>query len=185
MPCLNTIKKVIEVKYNSVIADFDFINPALTYDANFINLSKNAQSFFWDFYDTHSSTEFEPSHTYEQVGSYTVCLAAINFMGCSDTLCKKIDVDAGWTFYVPNTFTPEGDNLNDIFFAYGTNIKDFKISVFDRWGENIFNSNDITKGWDGTFRGTPVQDDIYVWKADFNDLKNKNHSLTGHIQVLR
>lgn len=185
MPCLNKVKKVIEVKYNSVIADFDFTNPALTNNANFINLSKNAQSFFWDFYDTHSSTEFEPSHTYEQLGSYTVCLAAINFMGCSDTLCKKIDVDAGWTFYVPNTFTPEADNLNDIFYAYGTNIKDFKISVFDRWGENIFTSNDITKGWDGTFRGTPVQDDIYIWKADFNDLKNKNHSLTGHIQVLR
>lgn len=185
MPCLNTIKKVIEVKFNSVIADFDFTNPAVTYNANFINLSKNAQLFFWDFYDGNSSNEFEPSHTYEQVGSYTVCLSATNFMGCSDTLCKKIDVDAGWTFYVPNTFSPDDDNLNDIFYAYGTNIKDFKISVFDRWGELIFSSTDIENGWNGTFKGMPVQNDIYVWKADFNDLKNKNHALTGHIQVLR
>ncbi len=185
MPCLNTIKKIIEVKFNSVIADFDFTNPALTYNANFINLSKNAQTFFWDFYDGNSSTEFEPTHTYEQVGSYTVCLAAINYMGCTDTLCKKIDVDAGWTFYVPNTFSPNDDKINDTFYAYGTNIKDFKISVFDRWGEEIFNSSEIVFGWNGTFRGLPVQDDIYIWKAEFNDLKNKNHSLTGHIQVIR
>ncbi len=185
MPCLNTTKQVIEIKYNSVTADFDFTNPALTYNANFINLSKNAQTFFWDFYDGTSSTQFEPTHTYEQVGSYTVCLAAINYMGCTDTLCKKIDVDAGWTFYVPNTFSPNDDKLNDIFYAYGTNIKDFKISVFDRWGEEIFNSSEIEYGWNGTFRGLPVQDDIYIWKAEFNDLKNKNHSLTGHIQVLR
>lgn len=184
-PCADTVKKFITVNPSYVIADFDFINPQLTNTANFNNTSINSDSWSWDFGDGTFSDDFNPSHDFDLIGKYYVCLVAKNKIGCADTLCKLVDVYEDWTFYVPNTFSPNEDGVNEIFYAYGTNISNFKIEIFDRWGELIFSSNSLLNGWDGTYKGVPVTDDIYAWKAGFNDYKGKSHSFTGHIQVLK
>lgn len=94
------------------------------------------------------------------------------------------------TIYVPNTFTPNNDGLNDVFIPVGKNIGAMHLIVFDRWGEILFESDDPSMGWDGTFRGSYVKNDIYVWKLAyrFTD-KDGNMGLPeermGHIQVLR
>lgn len=183
--CKDTLKQIVYVNYKPVVANFEFTNPELTTESVFNNLSQNASGYTWDFGDGSGSNKFNPSHTYEIMGSYLVCLVAKDSSGCADTACRKISVDPGWTFYIPNTFSPDGNGVNDIFYGYGTNIKNFKIRVFDRWGEELFYSNDIHNGWDGTYKGSLVKPDIYVWKAEFYDYGSKLHSLTGHVQVLK
>jgi gliding motility-associated-like protein len=68
-----------------------------------------------------------------------------------------------WTLFIPNAFSPNDDGLNDIFLAEGINILDFEMYIFNRWGEQIFKSNSIHEGWDGTYMNEEVQIDVYVY----------------------
>ncbi|MCW5899959.1 MAG: gliding motility-associated C-terminal domain-containing protein [Flavobacteriales bacterium] len=93
--------------------------------------------------------------------------------------------------YVPNTFTPNGDGTNDVFLPVGTNIATMELLVFDRWGAVIFESKDPNLGWDGTYRGQEVKNDIYMWRMRYRFYEDANGTLgmeqqrMGHIQVLR
>lgn len=94
------------------------------------------------------------------------------------------------SIYVPNTFTPNGDGLNDMFLPVGKNIEEMKLLVFDRWGGILFESDDPTIGWDGTFRSEYVKNDIYVWKLTYRFVDPDGEmglpkEQMGHIQVLR
>jgi gliding motility-associated-like protein len=183
--CADSVRQIITVNYYPVHADFTYENPIYSNDVNFFNLSSNGYSYEWSFGDGYGSTLYEPTHSYEQMGLYTVCLKTTNFQGCSDVICKNINVDSDWTLYVPDAFTPNDDNINDIFHAYGTNIKNFHMDIFDRWGEKIFTSDDIHDGWDGTYKGKLVKDDVYVWKINFTDCHSKAHDKAGHVTFIR
>ncbi len=93
-------------------------------------------------------------------------------------------------FYVPNVFTPDGDEFNEVFqpvFTAGYDPFDFHLMIFNRWGELIFESYNADIGWDGTYgeRGL-VQDGVYVWKIDFKEtMSDKRHIHTGHVTVLK
>ncbi len=88
--------------------------------------------------------------------------------------------------YVPNTFTPGGDDdRNPVFQAYGGNVKTFEMLIFNRWGELIYTLEDLNDNWDGTYDGVECQDGTYIWKATFTDLEDEEHTLTGHVNLLR
>lgn len=93
--------------------------------------------------------------------------------------------------FIPNTFTPNGDGSNDLFIPVGTNIASMHLQVFDRWGELLFESRDTQMGWDGTFRGQVVRNDVYVWRLVYTFIEDKDGKIgmerqqMGHIQVLR
>lgn len=110
-----------------------------------------------------------------------------NEFGCGDTLSKIIEVKPTYVIYIPNTFTPNGDGINDGFFAKGVGINKFAIQIYDRWGHLLFETNDINNAWDGNSKGSsaPIKQDVYVWKAQVVDVFNKNHDLTGHVSLLK
>lgn len=87
--------------------------------------------------------------------------------------------------YVPNTFTPNGDEFNGIFKAKGGNIKNFNLRIYNRWGQLIFESDDINIGWDGTYKGELCQDGTYTWKIRYEDSGGNEHKPVGHINLLR
>lgn len=87
--------------------------------------------------------------------------------------------------YVPNSFTPDGDGLNDIFFAYGVDIIEFEMYIFDRWGEKIFYSNDMKNGWNGLYKGVQVKNDVYVWKIFYKDVLKKYGEMIGTVTLVR
>ncbi|MNU93758.1 hypothetical protein D3C71_837070 [compost metagenome] len=89
------------------------------------------------------------------------------------------------TLYVPNSFTPGKDGFNDVFRVKYTNISEFRILIFDRWGEVIFESNDVDFGWDATYRGKVVQDGIYVYKIAALGKDQVEYDLTGHVTVIK
>jgi gliding motility-associated-like protein len=94
-----------------------------------------------------------------------------------------------FALYIPNTFTPDGNGLNDVFQPLGVGIdeENYRMDIYDRWGENIFTSNSFRKGWDGTVKGGAkmATQGVYTYKLIVNDLKGGNHPFVGHVTVIR
>jgi gliding motility-associated-like protein len=124
-------------------------------------------------------------HTYPMAGTYTAMYIVTNASGCADTAYLTVVVEQESTVYIPNAFTPNGNGNNDIFYAYGTNVHDFDMMVFDRWGNLIFESKDILKGWDGTYQNHLCQEDVYVWRMTYTDSHGKRMKLIGSVSLIR
>jgi len=158
---------------------------------NFFNYSLNATSFSWQFQDGTASNDFEPTHSFPDsiAGTHTTTLIAYNELGCTDTAILLINVEEELLFYVPNTFTPDGDEFNQTFkavFSSGYDPFDFNLVIFNRWGEVIWESFDSEVGWDGTYGGYPVQDGTYTWKIEFKTSANDERKMViGHVNILR
>jgi len=158
------------------------------------NTSTGATSYLWDWGDGNTSTDVSPTYLYDLVGNFTVMLVAYNTIGCSDTVFRDLETLTEIQF--PNAFTPtqgEGNggfydpsNLdNNVFFPYAAGVTDFKMQIFDRWGELIFETTDIRIGWDGHYRGKVVQQGVYIWKATATLNDGQRFSNIGDVTVLR
>lgn len=190
---------------NAPTADFNF-SPQLVNIEDplviFTDLSSgNPSVWSWDFGDPASgannvSALQHPTHAYADTGTYCITLAIADQTGmCKDTLVKCLKAEAPFTFYIPNTFTPNGDGYNEFFLGYGTYIKAFQIMIFDRWGNKIFESNDINNGWNGKVvaggvdmsggSGKLAQQDVYIWKVKITDTSDKKHDYVGHVNIVR
>jgi gliding motility-associated-like protein len=107
--------------------------------------------------------------------------------GCVSSITKTVIVNGEFGLFVPNTFTPDFDNKNDVFMAKGFGIadEDFNLSIYNRWGQKIFEANDIDQGWDGSYKGTMVQQDTYVWKIIYKDVNGELHTKHGHVNIIQ
>ena len=164
----------------------DINSPNITFTNTTADTTCN---WFWNFGDNVTSSDQDPTHTYNNIGSFPVMLVAINSKGCKDTVFHTIIIDGLFTFYAPNAFTPENmSNDNTVFLPKGTGWDNttFKLQIFDRWGNFLFYSDDVTKGWDGKVKGSLVLLDVYVWKATVNELTSgKEHDYIGKVTVVR
>ena len=155
---------------------------------NFFNLTEGANSYIWDFGDGDSSQQENPVHVFNFLQeSYTITLTAKNFYGCTDTAVKVLPVADFYTFWAPNAFTPDNDGVNDVFITRGVNVNNstFNLYIYDRWGELIFYSNDINKGWDGKINGKDAELGTYKWHAEFYDRAGKFHTYSGNVILIR
>lgn len=175
------------------VADFSVSSYTATmFDPSFefTNLSTGASDFIWDFQDGTTSTAINPLHTYpEQAGAYDVMLIAINYAGCRDTANHFVYVEDELIFYVPNSFTPDGDEYNNTFkpiLTSGIDPFSFGMTIYNRWGELIFETHDADYGWDGSFGGKIAAQGGYSWKITFKDAKtDKRYQYTGHLTLIR
>ena len=85
--------------------------------------------------------------------------------------------------YIPNVFTPNGDNVNDTFFIQGSGILEYEILIFNRWGEKLFHSDDINDPWDGTYRNQQIADGVYVYVVNYLVVGEENFQKSGTITV--
>jgi gliding motility-associated-like protein len=137
-------------------------------------------------------TTNDVSHLYNQTSSgQTIWLTAISDLGCIDSTSINIPYEDAIIYYVPNSFTPDGDEFNNTFmpvFTSGIDIYTFEMSVFNRWGEVIFLSNNPNIGWDGSYgiQGLDAQSGVYTFKITFKTpQKDDRQIITGHINLLR
>jgi gliding motility-associated-like protein len=151
----------------------------------FQNLTTNVNTYQWYFGDGKTSTSVNPSHTYDEPGTYNVTLITINEIGCIDTIVKPITIEEAYYVYVPNAFTPDGFRFNELFEASTLGVKELKVRIFNRWGELIFESDDIDFQWDGKYNGQPVQDGSYIWKLNIKTNSGRDILSYGHINCLR
>jgi gliding motility-associated-like protein len=163
----------------------------LNTDVQFFNTSVGATNYIWSFGDGSSvSTQVSPLHTYPiQPGIYTITLIAINDAGCADTTARVIRIDEELIFYVPNAFTPDNDDFNEVFkpvFTQGFDPYNYHLMIFNRWGEILFESYDAVFGWNGTYGGKIVQDGVYIWKITFKRTGVDDREVhTGHVTLIR
>ena len=112
---------------------------------------------------------------------YTATITDAN--GCKNSAPIPIYYDP--LIYVPNVFTPNGDHYNNVFKAEGLNIVSYQMLIFNRWGELVKTLNSIDQSWDGSYQGSLVKDDVYIWQIKYVDLKETSHILRGHVTVLK
>jgi gliding motility-associated-like protein len=155
------------------------------------NTSIGAITYNWNFGDGFSETEEEPEHTYstDPIANYTIQLTAITEYGCVDTVSHLVIMNPVLIYYVPNTFTPDDDEYNQIFqpvFTSGFDPFDFNMLIFNRWGEVVFETNNHAIGWDGTYNGRVVQEGSYTWKIEFKtSATDERMIIHGLVNVLR
>jgi len=145
-------------------------------------------SWTWTLANDTGSAIQNPSYLYGDTGSYAVQLVVISNHGCKDSIIKIVRIDDDYSLYVPNSFSPNSDGTNDIFYAKGEGVRDFKMYIFDRWGNQIFFSDNLYKGWDGRYQAKGdqiVQEDVYVWKIEVNNVKGEKRQLSGHVSLLK
>ncbi|WP_066758542.1 PKD domain-containing protein [Crocinitomix algicola] len=159
----------------------------------FENTSIGAETYIWNFGD--GSAEVADEHTEHEFPAhgntnYAVKLTAINAQGCKDENTQLVKIIDQLIYYVPNTFTPDGDMYNQTFtpvFAAGVDVFDYHIMIFNRWGELVFESFDTNYGWSGTYGGGDYVDDgVYIYKMEFGEtMSDKRHYVEGHVTLLK
>jgi gliding motility-associated-like protein len=178
--------------FPDVLSDFTFSPQQTTIldpMFNFTNNSDGATSYIWNFGDGNVSNESSPTHTYDpNPGSFIVNLIAINSYGCSDTAFYSVRILDELIYYIPNTFTPNEDDANNTFkpvFTSGIDPNDFKLTIFNRWGDIVWESNDPLAEWDGTYKGI-VQYGSFSWLLTFKSSENdEKYSEKGIVNVVR
>ncbi len=159
------------------------------------NTSQNASSVVWGFgHDAQVSSTFSPIHTFpERAGSYLVTLIIQNANGCIDSTFEVIQIEQDPIYYVPNAFTPNGSELNNIFlpvFSPSLSLSSYQLQIFNRWGQTVFESRDPGKGWDGTIatsNGARMsQDGVYTYKISFVETGfEKVFEVCGSVSLVR
>jgi gliding motility-associated-like protein len=152
--CDSVVVLTVSVSPAPVVAfSFAPVTPVLNEPTQFSNASFNAVTYLWDFGDGTFGSEKNPSHLYNQTGTYTVCLTGWSAEGCKDKLCKEVKAEVFATIDVPSGFSPNGDGENDLLYVRGVGIKEFTLKIFNRWGQLVFETSDLKTGWDGRYNG--------------------------------
>lgn len=143
----------------------------------------------WIFGDGKgTSTEQNPIYYYKDTGTYAVMLTVVSDRGCRDSIIIDVRIDDEYLIYVPSAFTPNHDGINDVFMPKGEGVTEYKLYVYDRWGQLAFKSNDLSVGWDGRHlnKGNEVApEDIYIWKIEAKNQKGEPKMLKGHVSLLK
>jgi len=141
---------------------------------------------FGDASDSIKTTK-NTTHTYSDTGTFCVKLVDINKHNCVDSVTICVVVNALYTLYIPNAFTPNSDGKNDVFAPQGTYFTSFEMYVFDRWGTPIYHTTDMNKGWNGSVNNTgPLsQQDTYVYVITVYDFRGTEHSYLGKVTLVK
>jgi len=142
----------------------------------------NGISYLWSPTTGLSCTEcLNPLVNARESSTYYITVQGVN--GCFNT--DTISILYSGSLYVPNSFSPNSDGDNDIFYAFGKDIVNFEMYIFDRWGEQLFYTNDINIGWNGVYKGKLAKTETYVWKVIYQDTLNKREELYGTVTLIR
>jgi len=183
-----------------VVANFNMAPSPTTWEnttVQFNDLSYPEPIVYYEWvFDTlnilGTSNEANPTYTFpvNTAGTYPVSLYVENINGCSDYISFDLHVYETLALYIPNSFTPNDDGLNDLFKAYASNdqLKDYRMTIFDRFGEKVFESEDINQGWNGGFVGSTyyVQNDVYVYQVEVTStITQEKLEYKGHLTIIR
>lgn len=159
-------------------------------DVQCVNLSTGADNYLWNFGTGDMSTAVNPAYRYDVMDSATfvITLIASTTYGCTDTADAIVHIKPDYAVFIPNTFTPDGDGMNENFTVGGFGLVDIEMLIFNRWGDNIFRQTGLlpmTKGWDGTHKNTDCQQDVYGYKIIVTNVLGDTYEYYGNINLLR
>ena len=151
----------------------------------FTNNSVNAATYQWTFGTGDVSTATSPAYVYHPLGNFKVCLVAISATNCTDTLCDSIHVFINSVFIVPNIFTPNGDNINDVFMVKAAGLKTMDAEIYNRWGEKEYEWHTTSGGWDGhTASGVLAPSATYFYIIKAKGIDGKEYFEKGSFSLV-
>jgi gliding motility-associated-like protein len=153
---------------------------------NVTNQSTGELGSVWAFGDGTNSTEESPSHTYSEPGTYTLVLSIVNAQGCTDTASVQIVVVEQMTVELPNIFTPNGDNANDVYFIKTQGVSKLKAEIYNRWGQKMFSWNDPDVSWNGKSPfGSAATPGVYFCIVEATDALGKTQTFKTTITLIQ
>ena len=152
---------------------------------NFVNQSVGASTYLWNFGDGDTSTLMNPAHLYNYTGTFSTCLQATNNYGCTADTCENVAALVRPLVDVPSAFTPGKFGVNSIIKVVGFGITQLQWSIYNRWGQKVFETTNTKSGWDGTFQGKPQPMDVYAYTLAVTFSDGKKFTKTGDITLLR
>ncbi len=170
--------------FTALPSSASIVNPVIT----ITDKSIGGNYWHWNFGDQDTTSIHYPNpHTYADTGAYLIRQIVSTQYNCIDTSYQTVFIEPDFVFYVPNSFSPNDDGINDIFIGKGIFISEYEMMIFDRWGNLIFYSNDSTKGWDGTANhGTEsAQRDVYIYSIKITDFNQRKHSYKGTVTLVK
>ena len=181
--------------YGYPTADFEWSpNPVniLESEVQFINLSNGATNYLWEAEGAFTATGANPYFEFEptSLDSYNICLQAENQFGCADTICKLLVIQGVVLVHVPNAFSPDGDNLNEVFspIALGISSENYLFQIWSREGQLIFETTQPGMPWDGSVDSGEYysKNDVYTWVLEVQDVMTANKiTYRGSVTLLR
>lgn len=187
--CKDSVSKSVEV-YPIPIAGFDYYSEA--YDIGemieFTDVSADVDEWQWYFGDGISSSIQNPQHIYNADGLFTITQVVSNLYNCVDTAETSISINPGLEILppkLPSAFSPNNDGLNDIYFPRGGPFKSIDFRIYNAWGKEIYSSQAIGEGWDGTFTGENQPMGVYVWTISAITTDDKSYTKTGDVTLIR
>ncbi len=187
--CSNTTNVAVNVSPQPNIQILASPNPVSVFEpiVHIYDASGGNYSYLWFLGDGSTSTLSNFYHTYsdKDTGRYLINVIATNAFGCFDSANLVVIVRPDETFYVPNTFTPNNDGLNDIFKVYGMGVVTFEMYIYDRWGKTVYKSKDMNEGWDGRIDNVAAPDGVYAYTILYKDIIGIKHSKSGAITIIR
>jgi gliding motility-associated-like protein len=172
------------------VANFSYANASPGSFQNkiqFMNLSTNADMWTWFFPDSGTtSADLNPLHEFPGEGSYDIMLATQNINGCVDTIVYTVTVLEEIAVYYPNSFSPNGDGLNETFRPLGASLDHYEMTIWNRWGELIFTGNELI-AWNGHIgsSGQPAPEGVYVYRIDLMGDRFDKRVVTGRVTLIR
>jgi gliding motility-associated-like protein len=174
----------LSVNYDTTWITF----PELT----FTNQSTGADTFRWHFDDGSSDTVLNTLgtiiHSFTNSGRFEVQLVAQNTFGCTDTARQKIVVLQDFDVWIPNAFTPGTDSLNNTFYPMGVGIREYKLFIYNRWGQQVFESKGKLDQWNGCLQNelnAPLPDGTYGYYIELRNYKGRGYMYKGSVTLLR
>jgi gliding motility-associated-like protein len=156
-------------------------------EITFLNTaSSDVTSWNYDFGDGNGTSFASDLHIYKDYGNYTILQTVSNVYNCTDTVSHALKILPEFRFWIPNTFTPDKDLLNDLFMPIAIGVINYEFDIYTRWGEKIYTTQDPSQGWNGSYKGKECQEDAYVWRVTFKNivtLKDEVHY--GHVFLFK
>lgn len=178
-------------KFN-VVPDFDMHHLIKQINNPIFFIDKSAWNraiitkWFWDFGDGFTSNEQDPRHSFVEIGDFNVTLTIEDLYGCVDSITKRVIIEE-FLLYIPSSFTPQDDGINDVFLPKGKGIKDYELKIYNRWGERFFTSDDLNIGWNGTTdrKDRIAQIGVYGYLINVIDIFGQKHTYNGQVTLTR
>lgn len=189
----NTCKNTANVTVNTSLLPVPHIvatpNPVSIFSpiVHLMDGNTSSTTWYWTLGDGAISNQANFYHTYsdQDTGRYLVKLIAANSFGCIDSTEIWVIVRPDGTYYVPNSFTPNGDGLNDEFKIMGMGTQEFEIYIYDRWGKLVFESKDINYGWNGKLNNNELPFGVYNYVVIYKDIMGIVRSKPGSVTLIR
>lgn len=173
--------------YPLPIADFIISpNPATLDNPTFTltNMSTNAVTYDWQYAGVSFATSLNATKTFSDVGNYCFTLYAYNQLGCVNSAIKCADIEKNAIIIVPNAFSPNGDFVNNTLKVLGEGFDLLNFEIYDRWGQLLFKTDERTVGWNGDYKGKPMEMGTYFYMLEYS-ANGKYNIMKGDIALVR